>query len=106
MSTTLEARREQVREHEESRRLLKVGSQLISLTEAHQERICPGFQSEGCIAGELGDELDPGQELCAADQKAEEDHYKQKAWEKQCAEDEQERSPYYYLHAERRDSER
>ncbi len=64
---------------EDARRLEKIlvfpeSPQLVSLTEA--ANLCPGFGDEPC-----GDELDPGQELCPAHQRAENAFYDKRLWE-------------------------
>lgn len=51
---------------------------LQSLTEAHAERICPGFLNQGCVNG--GDEAEEESDLCAADIREEERFYQRETW--------------------------
>lgn len=70
-------------EREEKRRLEKIlpleSPRLKSLTEAHAERICPGYLiDEGCV--NKGDEPEPGDELCSACIREEERFYQREMW--------------------------
>lgn len=65
--------------HEE--RFPVISPRLQSLTEAHAERTCPGWNSDdGCVNG--GDEPDEDEEICFACVRAEDAFYRNEAQER------------------------